>query len=100
MVLEGTWKKNDISYIIRKSELTVVIRFQRYRDYATASSYIPSIVDEFLSNDSKESLIRNDRGYWIDEVYSIAAQDMHMKGRYLYGRLYTCSLFVDDLLFC
>ena len=97
MLLEGIWKGNKLVEIIRKIEGTIMTEFKRNGDNTTASNRIPFYVGEFIYDESKESFIRNGRGYWIDEETRIATREVEWKdgvevsGRDLYDGWYTRS---------
>ena len=77
MLLEGMWKGNKLGEIIRKIEGTIMIEFKRSGNNTTASNRIPLLVGEFVYDESKESFLRNGRGYWIDEETRIATREVY-----------------------
>ena len=97
ILLEGIWKKNKLVEIVRKIEGTIMTEFKRNGGNIIASNRIPVYVGEFIYDESKESFIRNGRGYYIDEETRIAYREVEWKdgaevgGRDLYDGWYTCS---------
>ena len=95
MLLEGIWKGNKLVEIIRKIEGTIMIEFKENGNNTIASNQIPLYVGEFVYDESKESFLRNGRGYWIDEETRIATREVEWKdgvevsGRDLYDGWYT-----------
>ena len=96
ILLEGIWKNNKLVEIIRKiEEGTIMIEFKRNGNNTLASNRIPLYVGEFIYDESKESFLRNGRGYWIDEETRIATRESEWKdgkevsGRDLYDGWYT-----------
>ena len=79
MLLEGIWKGNKLVEIIRKIEGNIMIEFKRNGNNTTASNRIPLFVGEFVYDESKESFLRNGRGYWIDEETRIATREVQWK---------------------
>ena len=79
MLLEGIWKGNKLVEIIRKIEGAIMIEFKRKGDNTIASNRIPLYVGEFVYDESKESFLRNGRGYWIDEETRIATREVEWK---------------------
>ncbi|CBK23057.2 uncharacterized protein [Blastocystis hominis] len=98
MLLEGIWKENKLVEIIRKIEGTIMTEFKRNGNNTIASNRIPLYVDEFVYDESKESFLRNGRGYWIDEETRIATREVKWKdgvevsGRDLYDGWHIHSL--------
>ena len=97
MILEGIWKKNKLKEIIRKIEGTIMTEFKRNGDNTIVSNRIPVYTGEFVYDESKESFMRNGRGYWIDEETRIATREsvwsdgVEVSGRDLYDGWYTRS---------
>ena len=97
MMLEGIWKGNKLVEIIRKIEGNIMTEFKRNGNNTIASNRIPVFIGEFVYDESKESFIRNGRGYWIDEETRIATREVEWKdgvevsGRDLYDGWYTQS---------
>ena len=97
MLLEGIWKGNKLVEIIRKIEGNIMTEFKQNGNNIIASNRIPIYVGEFVYDESKESFIRNGRGYWIDEKTRIATREVELKdgvevsGRDLYDGWYTQS---------
>ena len=56
-----------------------MIEFKRNGNNTTASNRIPLYVGEFVYDESKESFLRNGRGYWIDEETRIATREVEWK---------------------
>ena len=67
--------------IIRQiEEGTIMIEFKRNGNNNTLfSNRIPLYVGEFVYDESKESFLRNGRGYWIDEETRIATREVEWK---------------------
>ncbi|CBK22793.2 uncharacterized protein [Blastocystis hominis] len=87
MLLEGIWKENKLVEIIRKIEGAIMTEFKRNGDNTIASNRIPLYVGEFVYDESKESFLRNGRGYWIDEETRIATREISMMD----------GIFIDSL---
>ena len=79
MLLEGIWKGNKLVEIIRKIEGNIMTEFKRNGNNTITSNRIPVYVGEFVYDEEKESLIRNGRGYWIDEETRIATREVEWK---------------------
>ena len=56
-----------------------MIEFKRNGNNTIASNQIPLYVGEFVYDESKESFLRNGRGYWIDEETRIATREVEWK---------------------
>ena len=97
ILLEGIWKRNKLVEIVRKVEGSIMTEFKRNGNNIIASNRIPVYVGEYIYDESKESFIRNGRGYYIDEETRIAYREVEWKdgvevgGRDLYDGWYTCS---------
>ena len=108
MFKENGWKsilrKVDSGFIMASSmkienekvgEFSTMRNLELYcsREYGR----IPVYVGEYIYDESKESFIRNGRGYYIDEETRIAYREVEWKdgvevgGRDLYDGWYTCS---------
>ena len=91
--------------IIRKIEGSIMIEFKRNGNNTIASNRIPVFVGEYIFDESKESFLRNGRGYWIDEETRIAYREVEWKdgvevsGRDLYDGWYTRFFTVSSFLF-
>ena len=74
-----------------------MIEFKRNKNNILSSNRIPLYVGEFVYDESKESFLRNGRGYWIDEETRIATREVEWKdgvevsGRDLHDGWYTRS---------
>ena len=81
-----------------------MIEFKRSGNNTIASNRIPLYVGEFIYDESKESFLRNGRGYWIDEETRIATREVEWKdgvevsGRDLYDGWHIHSLTHSILL--
>ena len=97
ILLEGIWKRNKLVEIVRKIEGSIMTEFKRNGNNIIASNRIPVYVGEYIYDESKESFIRNGRGYYIDEETRIAYREVEWRdgvevgGRDLYDGWYTCS---------
>ena len=112
MLLEGMWKGNKLVEIIRKIEGTIMIEFKRNGNNTIASNRIPLYVGEFVYDESKESFLRNGRGYWIDEETRIATREVEWKdgvevsgrdlydGRHIHSFIHSILLVYLILLLC
>ena len=72
MLLEGIWKGNKLVEILRIIEGNIMTEFKRNGNNMQVSNRIPVYVGEFVYDELNESLIRNGRGYLIDEETRIA----------------------------
>ena len=97
MLFEGVWRRNKLVEVIRKIEGNIMTEFKRNGDNTIVTNRVPVYVGEFTYDESKESFIRNGRGYFIDEETRIAYRECEWKngkevsGRDLYDGWYTRS---------
>ena len=95
MLLEGIWKEDKLVEILRRIEGNIMTEFKRNGDNTLAQNRIPVYVGEFKYDESKESFLRNGRGYLIDETTRIATREgewrdgKEVSGRDLFDGWYT-----------
>ena len=97
MLLEGKWKNNKLIQIIRKIEGSIMTEFRLNGNNMISSKRVPLYVGEFVYDESKESFIRNGRGYLINEETRTAYREGEWKdgeevsGKDLFDGWYTPS---------